>query len=88
MNNYGPIDWLLFQGFADLKREYGNLQEKLRTKGLSLATLEKLNRLKKEAEELIQETEEKAKRITGKYQMCNYSYTVMHRCFDWYECCQ
>ncbi|XP_072856749.2 laminin subunit beta-4 [Pogona vitticeps] len=51
--------------FADLKIEYANLQEKLKTKGLSLATLEKLNQLKKEAEELIQETEEKAKRISG-----------------------
>ncbi|KAJ7329595.1 hypothetical protein JRQ81_015769 [Phrynocephalus forsythii] len=49
--------------FADLKREYASLQDKLKTKGLSLETLEKLKWLKTEAEELIQETEEKTKRI-------------------------
>ncbi|KAM6437491.1 laminin subunit beta-4 [Liasis olivaceus] len=49
---------------ADLKKEYSSLQEKLQTSGLPLETLQKLNWLKKEAEELAKETAEKAKRIT------------------------
>ncbi|XP_058046208.1 laminin subunit beta-4 isoform X2 [Ahaetulla prasina] len=49
---------------ANLEHEYSNLQDKLLTSGLSLGTLEKLNWLKKEAEELANETAEKAKRIT------------------------
>nr|XP_060634375.1 laminin subunit beta-4 [Anolis sagrei ordinatus] len=49
--------------FADLKKEYVNLQEKLKTKGLPLTTLEKMNQLRREAEDLAKETEEKIKRI-------------------------
>ncbi|XP_032077781.1 laminin subunit beta-4 [Thamnophis elegans] len=49
---------------SNLEHEYHNLQEKLLTSGLSLEILEKLNRLKKEAEELANDTAEKAKRIT------------------------
>ncbi|CAI5785238.1 Laminin subunit beta 4 [Podarcis lilfordi] len=49
--------------FANLKKEYASLQEKLKAKGLPLETLEKLNRLKNEAEKLAKETEKKMKRI-------------------------
>ncbi|XP_066489837.1 laminin subunit beta-4 [Tiliqua scincoides] len=49
--------------FANLKKEYTNLQDKLKTGGLPLGTLEKLKQLKKEAEKLTEETEEKIKRI-------------------------
>ncbi|KAH0616507.1 hypothetical protein JD844_027654, partial [Phrynosoma platyrhinos] len=51
------------EDFANLKKEYVILQEKLKTKGLPLATLEKMNQLKMEAEEFAKETEEKMKRI-------------------------
>ncbi|XP_053262092.1 laminin subunit beta-4 isoform X1 [Podarcis raffonei] len=49
--------------FANLKKEYASLQEKLKAKGLPLETLEKLNRLRNEAEKLAKETEKKMKRI-------------------------
>ncbi|XP_070611253.1 laminin subunit beta-4, partial [Erythrolamprus reginae] len=49
---------------ANLEHKYSNLQDKLLTRGLSLETLEKLNWLKKETEELANEIAEKAKRIT------------------------
>ncbi|XP_042326664.1 laminin subunit beta-4 isoform X2 [Sceloporus undulatus] len=49
--------------FANLKKEYVSLREKFKTKGLPLATLEKINQLKREAEELAKETEDKMKRI-------------------------
>ncbi|KAL7976261.1 hypothetical protein Chor_002480 [Crotalus horridus] len=48
--------------FANLKHEFSNLQGKFLTSGL---TLQKLSWLKKEAEELAQETAQKAKRITA-----------------------
>uniref|UniRef100_A0A670YSS0 Laminin subunit beta 4 n=1 Tax=Pseudonaja textilis TaxID=8673 RepID=A0A670YSS0_PSETE len=49
---------------ANLEHKYSNLQDKLLTHGVTLETLEKLNWLKKEAEELANETAEKVKRIT------------------------
>ncbi|NXG31934.1 LAMB4 protein, partial [Dromaius novaehollandiae] len=50
--------------FADIKRKYTILQEKLKAKGPSKVTLEKVKQLKEEAEKLAKETEKKIKRIT------------------------
>ncbi|NWX99807.1 LAMB4 protein, partial [Nothoprocta ornata] len=50
--------------FADVKRKYGILQEKLKAKGAPKVTLEKVKQLKEEAEKLAEETEKKIKRIT------------------------
>ncbi|XP_054844338.1 laminin subunit beta-4 [Eublepharis macularius] len=50
--------------FAILKKKYASLQENLKAKGFPLETLEKLNKLKKDAEELARETEGKMKRIS------------------------
>uniref|UniRef100_A0A8C3F1M8 Laminin subunit beta-2 n=1 Tax=Chrysemys picta bellii TaxID=8478 RepID=A0A8C3F1M8_CHRPI len=55
---------LLLQEFANLKRKYTILQEKVIIKGLPRETLEKLKQLKEAAEKLAEETEEKIKRIT------------------------
>ncbi|KAM4782672.1 laminin subunit beta-4 [Cyanocitta cristata] len=50
--------------FADIKRKYTILQEKLKTQGPLKVTLEKVKQLKEEAEKLAEETEKKIKRIT------------------------
>ncbi|XP_055663553.1 laminin subunit beta-4 [Falco peregrinus] len=50
--------------FADIKRKYTILQEKLKTQGPPKATLEKVKQLKEEAEKLAEETEKKIKKIT------------------------
>uniref|UniRef100_A0A8C4VI90 Laminin subunit beta 4 n=1 Tax=Gopherus evgoodei TaxID=1825980 RepID=A0A8C4VI90_9SAUR len=50
---------LLLQEFANLKRKYTILQEKVKIKGLPRETLEKLKQLKEAAEKLAEETEEK-----------------------------
>ncbi|KAM8821354.1 laminin subunit beta-4 [Eudromia elegans] len=50
--------------FADIKRKYSILQEKLKAKGPPKVTLEKVKQLKEEAEKLAEETEKKIKRIT------------------------
>ncbi|KAM9026484.1 laminin subunit beta-4 [Ara ararauna] len=50
--------------FADIKRKYSILQEKLKARGPPKATLEKVKQLKEEAEKLAEETEKKIKRIT------------------------
>ncbi|NXD94209.1 LAMB4 protein, partial [Chaetorhynchus papuensis] len=50
--------------FADIKRKYTILQEKLKTQGPPKVTLEKVKQLKEEAEKLAEETEKKIKRIT------------------------
>ncbi|XP_026724146.1 laminin subunit beta-4 isoform X1 [Athene cunicularia] len=50
--------------FADIKRKYTMLQEKLKAQGPPKVTLEKVKRLKEEAEKLAEETEKKIKRIT------------------------
>ncbi|XP_010226574.1 PREDICTED: laminin subunit beta-4 [Tinamus guttatus] len=50
--------------FADIKRKYGILQEKLKAKGPPKVTLEKVKQLKEAAEKLAEETEKKIKRIT------------------------
>ncbi|XP_025931830.1 laminin subunit beta-4 [Apteryx rowi] len=50
--------------FADIKRKYTILQEKLKAKGPPKVTLEKVKQLKEEAEKLAEETEKKIKRIT------------------------
>uniref|UniRef100_A0A7M4F6Y3 Laminin subunit beta 4 n=1 Tax=Crocodylus porosus TaxID=8502 RepID=A0A7M4F6Y3_CROPO len=52
------------QEFANLKRKYTILQEKLKRKGFLKETLGKVKQLKEEAEKLAEETEEKIKRIT------------------------
>ncbi|XP_048357993.1 laminin subunit beta-4 isoform X2 [Sphaerodactylus townsendi] len=49
------------EDFANLKKKYTNFQENLKAKGFPL---EKLNRLKKKAEKLSEETERKMKRIS------------------------
>ncbi|NWW62111.1 LAMB4 protein, partial [Ifrita kowaldi] len=49
--------------FADIKRKYTILQEKLKTQGPPKVTLEKVKQLKEEAEKLAEETEKKIKRI-------------------------
>lgn len=56
---------ILLQEFADIKRKYTILQEKLKTQGPPKVTLEKVKQLKEEAEKLAEETEKKIKRITG-----------------------
>ncbi|XP_030336364.1 laminin subunit beta-4 [Strigops habroptila] len=50
--------------FADIKRKYSILQEKLKARGPPKAALEKVKQLKEEAEKLAEETEKKIKRIT------------------------
>ncbi|XP_010021082.1 PREDICTED: laminin subunit beta-4, partial [Nestor notabilis] len=50
--------------FADIKRKYSILQEKLKARGPPKMTLEKVKQLKEEAEKLAEETEKKIKRIT------------------------
>uniref|UniRef100_A0A8C0FLZ4 Laminin subunit beta 4 n=1 Tax=Bubo bubo TaxID=30461 RepID=A0A8C0FLZ4_BUBBB len=50
--------------FADIKRKYTILQEKLKAQGPPQVTLEKVKQLKEEAEKLAEETENKIKRIT------------------------
>ncbi|NXR01569.1 LAMB4 protein, partial [Sagittarius serpentarius] len=50
--------------FADIKRKYTTLQEKLKAQGPPTVTLEKVKQLKEEAEKLAEETEKKIKRIT------------------------
>uniref|UniRef100_U3K696 Laminin subunit beta 4 n=1 Tax=Ficedula albicollis TaxID=59894 RepID=U3K696_FICAL len=55
---------ILLQDFTDVKRKYTILQEKLKTQGPPKVTLDKVKRLKKEAEKLAEETEKKIKRIT------------------------
>ncbi|KAM6424929.1 laminin subunit beta-4 [Rhynochetos jubatus] len=50
--------------FADVKRKYTTLQEKLKARGPPKVTLEKVKQLKEEAEKLAEETEKKFKRIT------------------------
>ncbi|KAM6093251.1 laminin subunit beta-4 isoform 1-T1 [Theristicus caerulescens] len=50
--------------FADIKRKYTILQEKLKARGPPKVTLEKVKQLKEEAEKLAEETEKKIKRIT------------------------
>ncbi|GAB0175769.1 laminin subunit beta-4 [Grus japonensis] len=50
--------------FADIKRKYAILQEKLKAQGPPKVTLEKVKQLKEEAEKLAEETEKKIKRIT------------------------
>ncbi|XP_010130709.1 PREDICTED: laminin subunit beta-4, partial [Buceros rhinoceros silvestris] len=49
--------------FADIKRKYTILQEKLKAQALPKVTLEKVKRLKEEAEKLAEETGKKIKRI-------------------------
>uniref|UniRef100_A0A8C0HFF4 Laminin subunit beta 4 n=1 Tax=Chelonoidis abingdonii TaxID=106734 RepID=A0A8C0HFF4_CHEAB len=61
---WGWLVCLLLQEFANLKRKYTILQEKVKIKGLPRETLEKLKQLKEAAEKLAEETEEKIKRIT------------------------
>lgn len=58
-------DGILLQEFADVKRKYTILQEKLKSQGPPKVTLEKVKQLKEEAEKLAEETEKKIKRITG-----------------------
>uniref|UniRef100_A0A8B9F2S8 Laminin subunit beta 4 n=1 Tax=Amazona collaria TaxID=241587 RepID=A0A8B9F2S8_9PSIT len=55
---------ILLQEFADIKRKYSILQEKLKARGPPKATLEKVKQLKEAAEKLAEETEKKIKRIT------------------------
>jgi len=55
----------LLQEFADIKRKYTILQEKLKARGPPKVTLEKVKQLKEEAEKIAEETEKKIKRITG-----------------------
>ncbi|XP_063179484.1 laminin subunit beta-4 [Chroicocephalus ridibundus] len=50
--------------FADVKRKYIILQEKLKVQGPPKVTLEKVKQLKEEAEKLAEETEKKIKRLT------------------------
>ncbi|XP_052646644.1 laminin subunit beta-4 [Harpia harpyja] len=50
--------------FADIKRKYTILQEKLKAQGPPKVTLEKVKQLKEAAEKLAEETEKKIKRIT------------------------
>ncbi|XP_054255304.1 laminin subunit beta-4 [Indicator indicator] len=50
--------------FADIKRKYTILQEKLKARRPPKVTLEKVKQLKEEAEKLVKETEKKIKRIT------------------------
>ncbi|XP_061844989.1 laminin subunit beta-4 [Colius striatus] len=50
--------------FADVKRKYSVLQEKLKAQGPPTVTLEKVKQLKEEAEKLAGEAEKKIKRIT------------------------
>ncbi|XP_074000722.1 laminin subunit beta-4 [Numenius arquata] len=50
--------------FADIKRKYTILQEKLKAQGPPKVTLEKVKQLKEEAEKLAEETEKKIKRLT------------------------
>nr|XP_009932075.1 PREDICTED: laminin subunit beta-4 [Opisthocomus hoazin] len=50
--------------FADIKRKYTILQEKLKARGPPKVTLEKVKQLKEEAEKIAEETEKKIKRIT------------------------
>ncbi|PKU40260.1 laminin subunit beta-1 [Limosa lapponica baueri] len=50
--------------FADIKRKYTILQEKLKARGPPKVTLEKVKQLKEEAEKLAEETEKKIKRLT------------------------
>ncbi|XP_009953082.1 PREDICTED: laminin subunit beta-4, partial [Leptosomus discolor] len=50
--------------FADMKRKYTILQEKLKAQGPPKVTVEKVKQLKEEAEKLAEETEKKIKRIT------------------------
>uniref|UniRef100_A0A8C3J6K5 Laminin subunit beta 4 n=1 Tax=Calidris pygmaea TaxID=425635 RepID=A0A8C3J6K5_9CHAR len=55
---------ILLQEFADIKRKYTTLQEKLKARGPPKVTLEKVKQLKEEAEKLAEETEKKIKRLT------------------------
>lgn len=55
----------MLQELADIKRKYTILQEKLKAQALPKVTLEKVKRLKKEAEKLAEETGKKIKRIAG-----------------------
>lgn len=55
----------MLQEFADIKRKYTILQEKLKAQGTPKVTLEKVKQLKEEAEKLAEETEKKIKRLTG-----------------------
>lgn len=55
----------MLQEFADIKRKYTILQEKLKAQGPPKVTLEKVKQLKEAAEKLAEETEKKIKRITG-----------------------
>ncbi|XP_046762736.1 laminin subunit beta-4 isoform X1 [Gallus gallus] len=50
--------------FADIKRKYAILQDKLKAKGPPKVTLQKVKQLKEEAEKLAEETEKKIRRIT------------------------
>ncbi|XP_009995089.1 PREDICTED: LOW QUALITY PROTEIN: laminin subunit beta-4 [Chaetura pelagica] len=50
--------------FADVKRKYTILQEKLKARAPPKVTLEKVKQLKDEAEKLAEETEKKIKRVT------------------------
>ncbi|XP_068022854.1 laminin subunit beta-4 [Melanerpes formicivorus] len=50
--------------FADIKRKYTILQEKLKAQGPPKVTLEKVKQLKEEAEKLVKETRRKLRRIT------------------------
>ncbi|NXJ90911.1 LAMB4 protein, partial [Corythaixoides concolor] len=50
--------------FADIKRKYTFLQEKLKARGPPKVTLEKVKQLKEEAEKLAEEIEKKIKIIT------------------------
>ncbi|NXU14074.1 LAMB4 protein, partial [Pardalotus punctatus] len=50
--------------FADIKRKYTILQEKLKTQGPPKVMLEKATQLKEEAEKLAEETKKKIKKIT------------------------
>lgn len=55
----------LFQEYTNLKKQYVNLQEKLKAKDIPLEILEKLTKMKKEAVKLAKESEGKMKRIAG-----------------------
>ncbi|NXU36754.1 LAMB4 protein, partial [Drymodes brunneopygia] len=55
---------ILLQEFADFKRKYTILQEKLKTHRPPKVTLEQVKQLKEEAEKLAEETKKKMKRIT------------------------
>lgn len=55
----------MLQEFADIKRKYAILQDKLKAKGPPKVTLQKVKQLKEEAEKLAEETEKKIRRITG-----------------------